>query len=207
VADKELKSGIYKILNIITGKFYIGSAVNFYQRWHLHKHHLNKNIHHSITLQRSWNLHGADAFIFEILEYCNKEKLNEREQFWLDWFKPYNPNVGYNINSIVGSSLGIKRSDEAKAKMRAARLGKKFPNTRKPMSEEVKQKIAKTLTGRKQSKEANAKRAIAMSGFKHTEETKEKISKGKTGTKLSESHKANLSLAQQQRWDKYHANK
>lgn len=40
-----MKSGIYKILNKVTEKFYIGSAVNFRARWTAHKSALNRNDH------------------------------------------------------------------------------------------------------------------------------------------------------------------
>ena len=77
-------TGIYKIKNIVNNKVYIGSAVNLYIRWHNHKSQLNKKKHHSIKLQRAWNKHNELSFVFEIIEECEKEKLIEREQYYID---------------------------------------------------------------------------------------------------------------------------
>lgn len=50
---KEVKSGIYKITNVVNNKIYIGSACNIMQRFSNHKSSLRKGKHHSIYLQRS----------------------------------------------------------------------------------------------------------------------------------------------------------
>ena len=46
-------TGIYKIINLVNDKIYIGSAVNFVKRWNEHKRKLHLNIHHSSKLQNS----------------------------------------------------------------------------------------------------------------------------------------------------------
>ena len=48
-------SGVYQITNKVTGKFYIGSAVNFRKRWNTHKSCLRNNKHANKHLQRAWN--------------------------------------------------------------------------------------------------------------------------------------------------------
>lgn len=47
------KSGIYRIINVINNKFYIGSAINLRKRRNTHFEQLNNNKHHSIYLQIS----------------------------------------------------------------------------------------------------------------------------------------------------------
>ena len=37
-----MNSGIYKIVNKVTSKFYIGSSVNFKRRWYMHKFELKR---------------------------------------------------------------------------------------------------------------------------------------------------------------------
>lgn len=59
-------SGIYRIINLITNEFYIGSVVNLYNRAKKHRHELLNNTHGSPILQNSWNKHGGDSFIFEM---------------------------------------------------------------------------------------------------------------------------------------------
>jgi len=55
-------SGIYRIVNRINGKFYIGSAANLKGRKKNHFEKLNANVHPSKHLQASWNKYGRDAF-------------------------------------------------------------------------------------------------------------------------------------------------
>lgn len=105
--------GIYKILNNITGDFYIGSSCNLKQRKNTHFRSLRKGTHHSIILQRAVNKYGIDNFIFEIIENCKKEKLIEKEQYYFDLLYPL-----YNIAKKAGSTIGIKNTDEQKNKKR-----------------------------------------------------------------------------------------
>lgn len=118
------KIGIYKIKNIITGKFYIGSSLEIKQRWQRHLKDLENNKHHSIILQRAWNKYGKENFIFEILEECSIENLLILEQEYLDNYLPV-----YNICPNAGNSYGRKDSIETKMKKRkiALELGLKPP--------------------------------------------------------------------------------
>jgi group I intron endonuclease len=92
-----MNSGIYKITNKNNGKFYLGSSKNLIERWNKHQSKLKNNSHVNPKLQHAWNYHGKDAFEFTILEHVSEEKLYEREQYYLDTFKPYL--IGYNIGS------------------------------------------------------------------------------------------------------------
>ena len=114
IAEK-YKSGIYKITNIINSKLYIGSAIDIYLRWKGHIQLLQNNKHHSIYLQNSWNKYGGGNFKFEVIEYIeDKNKLIEREQFYLDTYKPYEPQNGYNESPTARSPLGVKHTEETK---------------------------------------------------------------------------------------------
>ena len=108
------KSGIYKILNKVNGKFYIGSAVKFDMRWAQHKSKLKLNEHPNKYLQSSFNKHGLENFKFVKLEYCYKEKLIEREQYWIDTLKSCDREIGYNARTTASSNVGIKCSEETK---------------------------------------------------------------------------------------------
>lgn len=117
-------SGIYKILNVITGDFYIGSAKSIKDRWWRHKKDLRGNRHHSVYMQRSFNKYGEIAFIFGVIEYCEKENLEDRENYHLSKGKPT-----YNSCPVANTNLGRKLSDENKQKYReiAIRLGHRPP--------------------------------------------------------------------------------
>lgn len=117
-SETRKKSGIYGIFNLITGYFYIGSAVSnrFYSRFY--KHLLrglgNKNI--AIDLEK----YGIESFAFVILEYFPEEitKKNNPDLMALEtyWIKTYSPT--YNILLEAGNSLRYTHSEEIKQKMR-----------------------------------------------------------------------------------------
>lgn len=108
---------IYKIKTINNDKIYIGSAVNFNKRKNYHLKDLKANKHHSKYLQRIYNKYGQENLIFSIIEEIqNKNDLIKKEQYWLDYYKPFGKN-GYNSCKIAGSMLGFKHSDKTKLKI------------------------------------------------------------------------------------------
>ena len=66
--------------------------------------------------------YGFDGFTLEILEYCQPLDLIKREQYYIDLLKPE-----YNILKVAGSSLGVKRSEETKAKLKEKALARTSP--------------------------------------------------------------------------------
>src|SRR5712691_8441322 len=105
--------GIYRITCIVTGKFYIGSAVNLRKRQKDHRHLLNQGTHRNPKLQNAWRKYGKDAFSFDILELVlTPELLTAREQYWFNKLKPFDKN-GYNIDRVAGSRYGSKQSKAA----------------------------------------------------------------------------------------------
>jgi group I intron endonuclease len=103
--------GIYQILNLKTNKIYLGSAQSFRRRWKDHINYLMLKKHSSPLLQKSFDKHGKDNFIFQIIEiikFPTRKNLLSREQYFLDKIQPFEEN-GYNICKIAGSTLGIKK--------------------------------------------------------------------------------------------------
>lgn len=142
------KSGIYQITNFVTGKFYIGSAVKFKARWQQHRWYLNRGLHQNIRLQRSWSLHGCDAFKFTIVALVEDlSKLYEVEQLWLDYTKCYDDEIGYNLCPIAGSKLNVPMSQETKDKIGLANKGHTHGMTGRRHSEETRLKISEALNG------------------------------------------------------------
>lgn len=97
-------TGIYKILNKVNGKFYVGSSTNITKRWWTHKTELKSGKHCNIHLQSSWNLHGENSFEFSIVEQLSEnisdEELKDKEQVYLDecWDNGVNC---YNMSKIA----------------------------------------------------------------------------------------------------------
>ena len=118
MAYKDVISGIYTITHVNSGRVYVGSATNIYQRWNNHRCSFAKdNGKATPYLRQAWNKYGPDAFRFEIIEVVpDKSRLLEREQFWIDCYDATNRSKGFNIASKAGSNLGIKPSPESIAK-------------------------------------------------------------------------------------------
>ncbi len=57
-------------------------------------------------INRALLKYGYSNFSFSILEYCDKEMVIKREQYFIDLIKPE-----YNLLKIAGSSAGYKHSD------------------------------------------------------------------------------------------------
>ncbi len=111
-------SGVYSILNNITGKCYVGSAIDFWDRFMFHKWQLKNNRHDNDHLQKSYNKYGDCEFSFNLLELLSpKDNLIEREQFYIDLLEAVNPELGYNLSPTAGSSFGTKRTQASKDKV------------------------------------------------------------------------------------------
>lgn len=163
--DKDnTKSGIYCILNIKAKKAYIGSAVNLGKRIYQHIYKLVRQKHENDHLQKAWNKYENISFVFIVLEYCEINKLIEKERTWINQFDF--ENELYNICKEARNRLGTKHSEESKQKMR-----KVWENR----SIEVKNKINESKKGRIVSEETKEKMRIKLAGRKFTEETKIKM--------------------------------
>lgn len=80
--------GIYKITNSTNQMCYIGQAVNVAKRW---KEHIRSAIGADKAannkLYAAMRESGVENFTFELIEECPQEILNEREQFWQEYFQ------------------------------------------------------------------------------------------------------------------------
>lgn len=174
------RSGIYLIRNLVNGKVYIGSAVSLYHRRLDHIWALRKGRHRNPKLQRSWNRHGESSFWFDVLLVCDKGDLIFFEQKALDVFSAsYGWGHIYNLSPTAGSSLGVRFTDETKAKIGAKSKGRNLG--RKHTLEEL-------------QKMSESNRQVNL-GRKHSLETRLKMSRSGKGRKFSEEHKARIGAA------------
>lgn len=118
--------GIYGILNSVTNKIYIGNTNNFSNRKNNHFSHLRRNNHVNIHLQNSWNKYKEIDFLFIILENnIEKNKLIERELYWIRLKNSLNRNYGYNL-AIPGED-SFKHSKESIKKMIKVKTNASIP--------------------------------------------------------------------------------
>ena len=88
--------GIYKITNKATGEVYIGQSVNIAQRWKQHiKCGLGIDASSTNKLYNVMQNTGVWNFTFEVLEECSRDKLNEKERFWIEMYQ--SNEVGLNV--------------------------------------------------------------------------------------------------------------
>jgi len=79
--------GIYKITNKETNKIYIGQSIDIFSRWRKHYECQLDKWHKELYK-------FPEKFSFEILELCDKEKLDEREAYYIKLYNSYLS--GYN---------------------------------------------------------------------------------------------------------------
>ena len=89
-------TGIYKITNIQNGMCYIGQSVAVAERWRQHiKRGVGAEPPTRNKLYPAMLSIGVENFTFELLEECEAQKLNEREDFWQEFY--HAKDYGYSI--------------------------------------------------------------------------------------------------------------
>lgn len=177
--------GIYKIINRVNNKYYVGSSINITEgkgRLARHKTDLKYNRHDNEHLQRAWNSYGCDNFEFVIVEKLDnitKKELLLVEQKYLDIAKTeldkcYNMSFDAFGTRYVRSEVVEKRRNSQK---------------RRVFSEESKKRMSEARKGWVYSPETLEKMKIAkrgknhpLFGKTHSEKTKTKMSLSKTGS-------------------------
>ena len=210
----KLQSGVYLIRNIISGKVYIGSAVNIEKRCYGHKWALERQRHCNIHLQRAWNKDGKDLFVFETFLICKKENLVFYEQSTIDAFVTYSGQKNaYNISPTAGSTLGRKHTEATKIRIgltskgrwngrkhteltkEKISLGNIGKNKGKIASDEARRKMSKSRKGKRFPLEHRRKISLANKGHQVSPETREKLRIANTGRVVSEETKKKIGFA------------
>lgn len=174
--------GIYKWVSP-TGRIYIGQSTNIKQRkeWYLSNGISNASMP---KLKRSFNKYGIENHLFEVIEYCSIEKLNEREIYW---------GLFYNVlENGLNCKLGEQNcifSEETKNKMSIAKKDK-------PLSIEHQLNREKSLKKYWDMKKELKEKLDKVEKIKYipTKEHKENISKARKGKSIhTEQSKQKLS--------------
>lgn len=168
-------SGIYKIINKINGKYYLGSSKIVYRRLNEHITYLIGNYHYNYHLQNAWNMYDEDNFYFIILNQVNSYLLFDAEQSYLN---DINKEESYNKSFIANRP---EMNVDTRLKLSRSHKGKK-------LSDETKEKLRKKMTGHKFPAEFGKKVSDRLKGKPRPIEFGKKLSlltKGKHKGKLS----------------------
>ena len=159
--------GIYKLINIVNNKFYVGSAVDLKRRKSRHFSELRKGKHNNRHLQAAWLKYGEAAFIFVVVEsVSDTEDLLAAENVWLHEHvgKEYCYNIGVDATAPMlgrggekSPTWGYRHSGESIKKIGVA-------SKARVQSEEEKTKRRLTMRGKPKSAEVRAKISATLSG-------------------------------------------
>lgn len=159
--------GIYKIINVVNNKFYVGSSVDLKRRKARHFSELRKGKHNNRYLQAAWVKYGEKAFVFVVVEeLSNDADLLEAENIWLKEHvgKDYCYNLGVDatapmlgISGEASPTWGLKHSDKIKLQIGAA-------SKARVQSEEEKAKRRETMRGKPLPVETRAKISASLMG-------------------------------------------
>lgn len=175
---RNIQSGIYCIENNTTKKKYIGQSINIDDRWIKHKSDLNKGTHDNDYLQNAWNKYGEKDFSFYVLEFCDKDVLDEREIYYMDLKNVLNREFGYNLKT-GGQNSGVKVSEYARKKL-SNTLKQRYQNNEE--LREIQRERALKQWANPDIKEKIMGKNNGMYGKHHTDEARRKMAESRKGT-------------------------
>jgi group I intron endonuclease len=177
--------GIYKIINP-KGKIYIGQSINLEKRINDYKHlNYSKN---QFKLNNSFKKYGIDSHIFNVIEICEIQELNDRERYWQEFYDVLNKGLNLILTSNNSKSQII--SNDTKEKIKKSlndyynELGVSIRNEIYGKSSR-KRKGCVGLKGHIISDETKIKISITNKGHIVTDETKLKIKNKMIGRKIT----------------------
>lgn len=138
--------GIYKIENLTNGKKYIGQSCDIMKRWADHRWALENDRHTNGHLQNAWNK-AQGHFDFSVIETCEAEELDAREEYWIAYYRANDPALGYNLTSGGDGIRGLVRTAEHCRHISESLIGRVGVMKGRRFTHEHRQKIAKALRG------------------------------------------------------------
>lgn len=111
------RPAIYGIRNLVNGKLYVGKTHCMYRRCsqYIYAFANESSDHLNPHLLAAMKKVGFDKFEMFVLEFCEPEKLPERELHWMTLFDTTDRNKGYNLR--LDSSSGMLAHAETKLKI------------------------------------------------------------------------------------------
>ena len=149
---KEKISAVYKIVNEVTGDFYVGSSKDVKRRWTEHKNPSEWKRKSNNPMYKDMQKYGVDKFRFQILCPVMPEYLKQVEQECIELLKPT-----YNNNNAKG--WDVERQKETRKKYQQSEKGKettkKYQQSEK--GKETRKKYQQSEKGKETSRKASKK--------------------------------------------------
>ncbi len=107
--ERKKPAGVFQVKDTVNGKVLLGSSLNLEGPLNSHKFMLSIGRHRNEALQKDWDAHGPDKFVFEILETVKvkddpdfnvEDELTLLEQIWLEKLQPFGEK-GYNTDDHI----------------------------------------------------------------------------------------------------------
>ena len=130
---------IYKIINLINNKIYIGKTINDKSSY----------FGSGLLINRSIQKYGLENFKKEIIDETSSiEELNEKEKYWIQYFDSTNLNIGYNIGKGGdGGDIFTNHPNKEEIRKKYSHLGENNGMFGKHHTEESIQKISENKKG------------------------------------------------------------
>ena len=191
--------GIYEIYNKVNNKRYIGRSIDIKYRWRQHKTQLRHGKHKNRHLQKAWDKYGEDNFVFNVIEECDRDSLNEKEIYYISKYNTTKSEFGYNW---TGGGDGPIESNEIIHEKRVAALKRRkfeYPDLYKKLGEQIKQSFIDNPEKREIARQKTIEQFKNPECYKKyreqraSKEFKDKISKAHKGRKIPEERKLRIS--------------
>jgi group I intron endonuclease len=210
MAKAQKKIAVYRIVNTISGTYYVGSSTNLYERWRTHRKKLRAGTHLNPKLQASWRKHGEAAFAFVVLaefesaldmEHCEEALLADCVSDPACCNLSASATTPWRNKGPLHPNYGKPQSDAVKAVLRELALKQWATNdprtgsrhsaaARAKISAKVQAALSEGRAGKFiPSEETRAKMSQSLKGNKNakghvrTEEHKRKLSEANRGKK------------------------
>lgn len=217
---------IYKVTNKIDQKIYIGKTTKLLEErkaGHLYDVKYGSGTHFHNALRK----YGSKYFDWQVIDQASTvQELNEKEKYWIQFYKSFDPAFGYNLTlggdgvvpteetlqNMSKAHKGFVPSNSTRMIWSEQRTGAGNPMWGKHFSDSTKKKMSEMRKGKtpRLGKSFSEKSLVKMSashkGKRLSEETKQKISRnsvhiaGFHGKHHSEETKRKISESLQKRY-------
>lgn len=168
-------------MNKIDGKIYIGKTIHDLE-YRKRSHFEDASANRGYYFHRALCKYGVENFDWQVIdEAATEQELNEKEKYWIQFYKSFDPQFGYNLTMGGDGGLVVAAVRE---KIRKSHIGVSFTNDRK-------KKMSDALKGREITAEWRERISNSMKGkqawnkgIPHSDETRQKISAAKKGKSL-----------------------